>query len=201
MNKATLIGVDAGSSKSGIIIITEKGIREGNNIPNDNVLDYIASESCKCNKLYVVLEDVRPYNMRISDGIIQTIKFIGELEYRLRSANIPFELIPRWQVKQWVFLQFRTMAEPEIIKNMDRQSNRKIKAGDITEKKERKPSFVWVDDRIVQKAMRIHWSINKPLVGKRTPFNLKDHSWQALGLASYYIALYNLTFLWKKANV
>jgi hypothetical protein len=52
------------------------------------------------------------------------------------------------------------------------------------------PTFVYVDDRIVANAMRKHWGIKNPTkVGQRAMYNLQTHSWQALGLVSYYLAL------------
>jgi len=190
MKNTILVGVDPGSEKSGIVVLTQKGIREGTNIGNESVFDYILTEKSKCDSFMLVIEDMRPYNMRITDEVIQTIKYLGQLEWRLNEANIAYTLIPRWQIKQWVFLQFRTMAEPEIVKKIEASNRRKL-AANLPLSRKQQPTFVFVDDRIVQKAMRIHWGIKKPTkVGQKAAFNLKDHSWQALGLASYYIVLH-----------
>lgn len=190
MIKQTTIGIDAGSSQSGVIILDEKNIRRGCNIENDEVFDLVVNNRELCEQLIVVIEDVRPYKAQISEHIIQTIKFLGQIEWRLKASGIPFTLIPRWHVKQWVFLQYRAMAETEISKNMVRHYALKDKKGlGVPLNKQRTtPTFVYVDDRIVQKAMRLHWRIEKPKVGSTTPFGLKDHSWQALGLISYFMA-------------
>jgi hypothetical protein len=163
-------------------------IREGYNMANGSVFDFVVAEKKGCDKFIVIVEDVKPYNMRITDGIIKTIKVIGQLEWRLLEAGVKFELIPRWQVKQWVFLQYRSIAEPVIVNKIIASRKLKEKKGLKINPNKLSPTFVYVDDRIVASAMRAHWGIEKQKnVGKRTPFNLKDHSWQALGLVSYYI--------------
>lgn len=144
-----------------------------------------------CNKLYVVVEDVRPYNMRITDGIIKTIKFLGELEWRLNLFT-KFTLIPRWEVKKWVFLQFNKMSIEAVERKIQASNKRKATKGEVI-KLNQPATFVYVDDRIVANAMRKWWGIKNPTkVGQRAAYNLKDHSWQALGLVSYYIAVNRL---------
>jgi hypothetical protein len=195
MDKKRIIGLDAGSQTTGIILLAENQIRHGWNIPNSEVVEFVYQQSLECESLTVIIEDVRPYSMRITDGIIQTIKFIGQLEWRLKTMDQPFELIPRWHVKQWVFLQFKGLCIPEIEKKITMASKRAEKLG----KKPRKaiPTFVYVDDRIVANAMRKWWNIKNPSrVGERAAYGLKDHSWQALGLVSYYMASNGL----KKGN-
>lgn len=191
-NKTTLLSVDPGSINSGIAILVDGKIEAGLNVNNAQVVDLIKEQSRKCGKLLIVIEDMRPYNMRITDEVISTIKYIGQLQWRLDELGMKYTLIPRWQVKQWVFLQFRTMAEPEIQKKIDYALKRaELKGVKPISARKRTPSFVYVDDRIVQKAMRIRWGIKKPTkVGDKAPFGLKDHSWQALALASLYIASY-----------
>lgn len=201
MYQKQIIGIDAGSDKSGIIVLVKNRIRHGYNIPNNEVIDFVRSLKNDCKEQIVIVEDVRPYNMRITDGIIKTIKFLGELEWRLSQLGQKYELIPRWSVKQWVFLQFKLLAVPEIEKKIIRSKNlkeKKIKqllaagkekeAGDIKITNP-SPGFVYVDDRIVANAMRQWWNIKNPSrVGERAAYGLKDHSWQALGLVSFYMA-------------
>jgi hypothetical protein len=137
----------------------------------------------------IIIEDVRPYNMRITNGIIHTIKFIGQIEWRLKSLDAKITLIPRWEVKQWVFLQFKTMVLPEIEKKIDKWSVKEDNKG----KARLTAKFVWVDDRMIANAMRKWWGIKNPTkVGQRAMYNLKDHSWQALALVSFHIALNGL---------
>jgi hypothetical protein len=44
-----------------------------------------------------------------------------------------------------------------------------------------KPSFQYVDDRIVQKAMRSQWNQGAAKPGVVNKLGIKDHAWQALG--------------------
>lgn len=192
-----LIGIDPGSTNSGIIVIENGSIRQGYNLPNEEVTPFVQRESHGCDSIKVIVEDVRPYSMRITDGIIQTIKFLGQIEWRLEQICCPFELIPRHQVKQWVFMQFQSIAIPEIEKKIVRTRNRNEKAAKEAEiefkPRNSVPTFVYVDDRIVANAMRKWWNIQNPSrPGQRAAYGLKDHSWQALGLISYYMALNGL---------
>lgn len=116
---------------------------------------------------------------------------ISQIEWRLGTIPCKIELIPRWQVKQWVYIQFKAIVAPLIQKKIDYSHERKKKqyeAKGWAEKKKSTESFVWVDDRIIIAAMRKHWSI--PLtkrVGSTTMYNLREHSWQALALVSYFL--------------
>ena len=181
-----LISLDCGETETGAVVLTTSGIREGLNMANDQVIDFILVEKERCYDFTLLIEDVRPYNMRITDGIIHTIKFLGQLEWRLTEMRIPFTLIPRWQVKRWIFEQYKPVVLPEIQKKID-YSNKQRTAKGIALSRKQTPSFVYVDDRIVQKAMRLHWQIPKAKVGHKAMYNLKDHSWQALALASFYL--------------
>jgi hypothetical protein len=158
------------------------------------LIEFIVDQSRDVSDFKVVVEDMRPYNMRITDGVINTIKYIGQVEWRLKMLDIQFTLIPRWEVKQWVFTRFREMAEVEIVKKIEYSRERKKKLGLYMRADVPAQTFVYVDDRIVQKAMRGLWRIPKPKVGQKATYGLKDHSWQALGLLSRYIALYKPPF-------
>jgi hypothetical protein len=184
--RTTLIGIDAGSTSSGIIVLTGNKIKEGYNMKNEEVFGFIEDEMKLCDNLRVIIEDVRPYNMRITNGIIDTIKFIGQIDWRIRQlSGVHVELIPRWQVKQWVFIQFKGIVLPQIEKKIDRWA--------LKEENKDKPrvtaKFVWIDDRMIQEAMRKHWNIPKVKgFGKKVMYSLKDHSWQALALCSFHLA-------------
>lgn len=184
--KRILIGVDAGSSSSGLAIISSGSIVGGYNKPNTDVYSFIEAEYLKCQEMAVIIEDVRPYNMRITNGIIDTIKFIGQLEWRLKQLeSIKVVLIPRWNIKQWVFNSFPEIVLPKTEKKIDRWASKEANKS----KKRVISKFVWVDDRIIISAMREYWGIEKvKKVGERTPFNLDTHSWQALALCSYYLS-------------
>jgi hypothetical protein len=103
----------------------------------------------------------------------------------MKGLDAKVTMIPRWYVKQWVFAQFKTMVLPEIEKKIDRWAAKE----DNKERKRLTAKFVWVDDRMIANAMRKWWGIKNPTkVGQRAMYNLKDHSWQALALVSYYMA-------------
>jgi hypothetical protein len=177
--KRTLVGVDPGETQCGVAIITENGIQKGMHISNTLLIDFIYE--CKKNSegdFLVVMEDMRPYNMRITDNIINTIKFIGEIQWRLQSLGIEYLLYPRWQIKSWAFSTYPDMCSIEIQKKIDYAIAReRLKKGEDAALRKRTASFVYVDDRIVEKAMKLWWNIKKPKVGEKTAFGLKTHSW------------------------
>lgn len=74
------------------------------------------------------------------------------------------------------------------------------KAGPEATLRKRTASFVYVDDRIVEKGVKLWWNIKKPKVGDRTPFGLKTHSWQGLALATFYIEQHDPSFLLSSTN-
>ena len=139
----------------------------------------------------VVIEDVRAYGTRLSPQLLLTAKFIGQLEWRLKSSAIAFELIPRFEVKLWVFRAFPELVLPRIVKKMTVEDRRREKDGSKRLRNKAgelyKGGFVWVDDRIIQAAMADYWGIKKPKPGKPTQFGLKTHIWQALALISWFI--------------
>lgn len=188
-----MIGLDVGSKNSGVVVIDDNGIREGYNIENKFVFAFIRTEAESSEKVIVIIEDIKPYRMQITNGIIQTIKFLGEMEYRLNQAAIAFKLVARWEVKKWVYNKYTRIVDKEIKKNIIRfEALEKKKAEEANkdyEPKNRTPTFVYVDDRIVIKAMRLFWKIeNVKGWGKKGKFNLKDHSWQALGVCTAFMA-------------
>lgn len=139
----------------------------------------------------VVIEDVRAYGTRLSPQLLLTAKFIGELEYCLNQAAIAYVLIPRVRVKIWVYDTFPEIVLPRVGKKIAREDRRRAKndlkrlrtvTGDLY-----KGNYIWVDDRMVQATMAQLWEIKKPKPGKHTQFGLKDHSWQALAIGSYYL--------------
>jgi hypothetical protein len=50
----------------------------------------------------------------------------------------------------------------------------------------RKPSFVFVDDKIVTDCMKHLYKIPLPKSGKGYQYGLQTHSWQALAVATYF---------------
>lgn len=139
--------------------------------------------------------------MRINDNVINTIKFIGQTEWRLAEAGVDYKLFPRWMIKQWVFTNHQKMCAIEIGKKIDYAAARDVKKhGPDAPLRKRSCTFVYVDDRIVEKAMKLQWKIEKPKVGQQTAFGLKTHSWQGLAMATFYIEQHDPSFLAKEAS-
>jgi len=190
-----IIGIDPGSSSCGMVVLDDGKITAVFNIMFDqfwsNIANYMLHPNC-----VIVLEDIRPYSMRLSPQIIDTCKFIGEALYRLRiecGANVV--LVVRSEVKKWVFDQFPNAWEARIQKKMMKKvflaclmaTGEEIHVYENGEKyKPRKPSFVWVDDKIVTEAMKILYEIPMPPPGSGYKYGLKDDAWQALAVASLY---------------
>jgi hypothetical protein len=147
------------------------------NLPNQFVYLKIKEFSRGC-AYSVQIEDLRPYGTRLSQHLIDTAKFLGELEYRLYGADIIPTMVPRMLVKKWIFDDFQSVVWEPISVRMTKSAAFK-KDGEL-----RRPTFVWVDDRIIIKVMRSLWSLPVHR-GKPAPFGLKTHSWQALALGSY----------------
>jgi hypothetical protein len=143
-------------------------------------------------KTIVVIEDIRPYSRLLSMQTVDTIKFIGELCYRLRSElQIPFTLITRSEVKQWVFERFPAICEDRINKKILRLHEWKISKGLRGYKSKdgtmRKASHNFVDDRIIIVCMKVQWGIETPKPGESNKLGLKDHAWQALAVGTVYL--------------
>jgi hypothetical protein len=95
------------------------------------------------------------------------------------GANL--ELVTRNHVKRWCFETFPEVCTPFIEKKI-------LKKGYINKEsgQPRKPSFVFVDDKIVTECMKEKYLIEKPKSGFGYKFGLKEHSWQALAIAAYF---------------
>lgn len=130
----------------------------------------------------VLVEDIRPYGLKLSPQIIETCKFLGELRYRLSRAKINVQWIARNTVKKWVFDTFPEVCIPRIQAKIAKKGAKNRDGGD------RQPSFVWVDDRIVIAAMKECWGIETPKPGRTNRYGLKAHAWQSLCLGAYFLA-------------
>ena len=182
-----LVGIDAGSKQSGVLVMemAECGytIKEALNLDNEAVIDKIQAFV----GVHVVVEDIAPYTGQLSPYLIQTIKYLGELEYRLKAAGISYNLLPRSAVKEWCYNQYKEIVEPLIGLKMTKRANKD--GGSALYKKNgelKRPSFVWMDDKIIVACMREEWSV-PAISSRRQKYGLKDHSWQALALLTTYI--------------
>ncbi len=173
-----IIGIDPGSTVSGFIILTGDEINQADNVINDFLFDRIQAEIRP--GTVVVIEDVAPYSGRLKPQVIETCKFIGELVYRLKTAGIQHELHPRSAVKKWLFDSCPAIVIPRIEAKI-------LKKGRLTKSGEPfKPTFIWVDDRIVIAGLKELWGIETPKPGKKNRFGITKHAWSALALASYW---------------
>lgn len=195
-SKATrrIIGVDAGGAISGLCSLDGGKISLAMNLPNQNLYNRLAYLLLHDNCI-VAVEDVKPYSLQVSQGIIDTCKFLGELTYRLRNeAGAPCVMVSRFEVKKWVYDTFPDAVLPRIRRKIDRKCFDACNVMDRAEvrvnaagKPPAKPNFAYVDDRCVTEAMKALYCIPMPKPGDGYEYGLKDHSWQALGCASYYM--------------
>jgi hypothetical protein len=95
---------------------------------------------------------------------------------------VSYTLIARYSVKEWVYNKYGGRLSEDINKKIAYRDKRN------NDGKFRKSSFVWIDDRLVVMAMKIYWNIPTPLPGRKSMYGLKDHSWQALALCTYYLS-------------
>lgn len=176
-----LLGIDPGSENSGIITFSDDELLVGENLPNDRLFDLIDKYTLFDKvRLFVVYEDIRPYTSRFNMDTINTCKLIGRLEYVLKTRMVPFYAVTRNEVKSFVFKKYPMICIPDINKKIEKKG-RVNKDG-----KALKPSFQYVDDRIVKRVMKHHWKIETPKPGKSDPRGIKTHVWQALGAVTCY---------------
>lgn len=183
--------IDSGNVVSGVAVITRDKIIYAANIPNEDIISKVTEFSEKT-RVTVIIEDIKPYAVKLSPQVIDTCKAIGELVYRVRSeAKLEYVLISRYEVKRWVFDTFQSMATERISKRIEYMDGYRIGRGEKGLRKKdgslRVPSFHWVDDRVCLAAMKMYWKIDNPKPGKSNKHGLSKHSWQALALATFYI--------------
>jgi len=194
-----VISVDPGEKKSGLAIImlnTEYpskseliGFVIDNALVSDKITEYYVKYNCA-----VIVEDIVPYNLKMSKEVIATCKFIGELNYRLKDGvATPIEYFPRGKVKKWIFEAFPGLSVDRIGKKIAYLDDYGAKNGKkrylTKDGRLKKPSFHWVDDRVTIAAMKELWNIPTPKPGKRNIYGFSSHAWSALAVGSCYIGL------------
>ncbi len=185
------IGIDPGSGVSGVCVLKNNTISSASIENNSEVFDKV-KELIGGQNATVVIEDILPYSIQLKPQVITTCKFIGELSYRFSlEQNITTAFVARSTVKKWVFDTFPDICLPRIsakIKYLDGwregrgERGLKTKTGEL-----RKPSFQYVDDRVIIAAMSSYYGIVRPKPGKSNQYGLKAHSWQALAVATTYL--------------
>ena len=191
-----VISIDPGESESGVAIMLNGVAAEEPQLvgfiePNGTLVSKIKEYYVKYNPV-VVVEDILPYRHQISKNVISTCKFIGELHYRLTSElSLDVRYFGRGKVKKWIFEAFPALCCDRITKKIaylddygekNGKKRYRNKDGSI-----RKPSFHFVDDRVVIAAMKELWNIPTPKPGRKNIYGFSAHSWQALALGSYFI--------------
>jgi hypothetical protein len=172
-----VIGIDAGSTKSGVAIVSEGRVERGMVISNTDLCKMI--KDSKYSTYLFVIEDLRAYSVRLSQDLINTAKFIGKLEYMLQDLGYSPVMVERVQIKKMVYDKYPSA--PKEVRKMIEQRGKVNKMGDF-----RKPSMIYVCDRVVANAMRYFWELPKGQ-GKRNKLGLASHSWQALALCSHQL--------------
>lgn len=190
-----IIGIDPGSESSGMVVLDNYSIRVAFNLSNDvQLYDKICNYSLNCN-LTIVIEDIKPYSLRLTPDVINTCKFIGELVYRLKTAcGMNVVLVSRYEVKKWCFDTFPEVCTPIIDKKIEKKMfdacdviTRELIRVDSAGKSKRKSSFIHVDDKVVTECMKHLYKIPLPKTGKGYQHGLQTHSWQALAVATYFL--------------
>ena len=184
-------GVDPGSTICGVSQLRGGSIGYCFNETPEKVYNRIM-KLCEASKVIIVIEDIFPYSMKLTPAVIETCKLIGELTYRFKKNKqvLSVNLIPRNTVKKWIFETCPEVCDTRIEKKIISRHATNIKAGKRGFVKQdgsmRKPSFNWVDDKIVKSALIKINKIESAQKGKQNIYGLKDHSWQALALVQCF---------------
>jgi hypothetical protein len=190
-----IIGIDPGSEESGMVVLEDYSIIVAFNLTNDvQLYDKITNYSLS-KDLTIVIEDIKPYSLRLTPQVIDTCKFIGELVYRLRiNAGLNVVMVSRYEVKKWCFDTFPGVCLPIIDSKIEKKmfdacdlKTRELIRVDCNGRSKRKASFVFVDDKVVTECMKYKYKIPLPKAGKGYDKGLQTHSWQALAVASYHL--------------
>lgn len=172
-----IIGIDAGSYKSGVVIIENGEIKKGMIVANSEVCQIVST--VQYSKYLFIVEDLKAYAVRLSQDLIETAKFIGKLDYILSEAGLNYKMVERVKIKKMVYDKYPSA--PIEVSKLIQQRGKLTKTGEF-----RKPSMIYVCDRVVANAMRYFWELPSGQ-GKRNKLGLSSHAWQALALCSYEI--------------
>lgn len=189
-----IIAIDPGNENSGIVILDGLSIIGAYNLSNDLLYSKIAAYSIH-KDLTIVVEDIKPYSLKLTPQVIDTCKFIGELNYRLKIAiGLNVVYVPRADVRRWIYNTFSDVCglliDVKIEKKMydacSLETRQEIRINARGGNK-RKGSFIYIDDKMVMESMKDLYQLKKPAPGKGYLYGLKDHSFQALALGRYYM--------------
>ena len=188
------IAIDPGNENSGLIILEGISIIGAYNLSNEALYSKISAYSIHPD-LVIVVEDIKPYSLKLTPQVIDTCKFIGELNYRLKIAiGMNVKYVPRADVSRWVYDTFPTICGPLIDLKIEKKMYDACSLETMQEIRvngnggnKRKGSFIYIDDKMVMESMKDLYQLKKPAPGKGYLYGLKDHSFQALALGRYYM--------------
>jgi hypothetical protein len=158
------------------------------NLNNGDLWDKLTAFLVIPNTL-VALEVIKPYSNQLDPYTVSTIEFIGEAKFRLRMAcGENLRLVSRFDVKKWVFDSFPGVVLPLVAEKIGKKL---FDACEILTKTEirvtgkgrtaPKPTFVYVDDKIVSASMKWLYRLDK----KNKVKGLSSHALQACAVASF----------------
>jgi len=181
-NFSSVVSIDPGNLVSGIVLVQNGSICHASISANDTVFDLIQEVLMAYDNVTVVVEDIKPYQGVLSQYTIDTCKFIGELCFRIKQVKADCLQIPRATVRKWIYSELPDVILPLVQEKIEKR-NKKNNDGKL-----RSPSFIYVDDSMVIKAMKDVWGIPSPKPGKGYEYGLMKHSWQALALATFFLS-------------
>lgn len=181
------IGVDPGKTV-GVVVVDAGRICGAYNLAHaafwDKLTTLLIHGNCT-----VVIEDIKPFALRLTPDVIETCKFLGEMRYRLISGTAArVIMISRMAVQRWAFERFADVVVPLVKEQIhkkrfaacDWQTHEEILVDAEGIKKRGTVNYVYVNDKIVTQAVKAAWKIPLPAPGSGYPFGLKEHAWQAL---------------------
>lgn len=175
----SLIAIDVGNEQSGMVVLNGLKIAFAGNIQNGQILKLIYDRYREDKTVIVLIEDMKPYSVALTQHTIDTCKFIGKLSYFCDMRRIPYRLITRHQVKKWVYDRFPEIVLGLVLAKIEKRDKKN------NDGKLRSPSYVYVDDGIIVSVMKDYWKLEKGR-GKRNIHGITAHAWQALAVGTYF---------------
>lgn len=185
MSSERIIGIDPGSSMSGLCVLDSGRVISAFNLKNADLWDKLTTFLIHPS-VSVALEVITPNRKPLDGYVVSTIEFIGEAKFRIRMAcGENLRCVARYEVKKWVFDSFQHVALPLIEGKIDKKMFDACELLTRCEirvtakgKAAPKPTFVYVDDKIVSAVMK---SVMDGVKIK----GLSSHSVQAMALCCF----------------
>jgi hypothetical protein len=181
-----IIGLDLGIETHGLAVVNDGIIEYACNCDSDR-LWHILTDFMLRGVEAIVIEDLAAYTGRLTPQVIDTAKFIGMAVYRIQCGySGEVALVKRSSVKKWVFETYHSIIYPLCQIKADKGANKRAAKNGDSSVTYKTASFIYVDDRMVQIAMIEHYGIPKPKPGDGYEYGLREHSWQALAVATVW---------------